>query len=120
MEKMTNVKALAYVLENCELPEDIKEKISNIHTTYQKKSATSGERKPTEKQIANSNIAEAVYAWLCEQTEPMVVADIMKNCPACTELESTQRLTPMLSKLHEQGRVEKTVIKRRTHYSAVV
>ena len=119
MDKMTNVKALAYILDNCDLPAEVKEKVENIHATYVKKSAASGERKPTEKQTANAAIGEAVFAWLCEQTEPLTVADIMKGCAACAELESTQRLTPMLTKLATEGKVEKTVIKRRTHYSAV-
>jgi hypothetical protein len=118
--KMTNVKALTYVVENFEMPAEVAEKIGNILATYEKKSASTGERKPTEKQIADAATAEQVLAWVNEHRgETFTVGDIMKNCPACAELPSTQKLTPMLTKLVEANRLGKVVVQRRNHYTAI-
>ena len=120
MEKMTNVKALAYVLEHCDLPADIKEKVENIHTTYTKKSAGSADRKPTDKQIANQAIGEQVLAFLtAHKGKQYTIADLMKECPACAEVESTQRMTPILTNLWDKGngQVVRSTIKGRNHYS---
>ena len=119
MDKMTNVKALEFVLENATLPEEVKEKISNIHASYLKKSAASGERKPTERQKENAAIMEQVAAWLNEQTERYTVADLLKACPACADIPSTQRLTPILSKAVEAKLIGVTNEKRRNYYHAI-
>ena len=119
MEKMTNVKALAYVLENCTLPDEIKEKVENIHASYVKKSATSADRKPTERQIENANIGEAIVEWLKTQDKAYAVAELLKECPACADVPTTQRLTPIMAKLEEAGKVAKSVEKRRNYYRAV-
>ena len=50
-EKMTNRKALDYVLENCDLPSDVSEKLSAMLVALDKKSG--GTRKPTANQIAS-------------------------------------------------------------------
>ena len=40
-EKMTNAKALQFVLDNVDgLPSDVREKIENIHASYMKKSTS--------------------------------------------------------------------------------
>lgn len=119
-EKMTNVKALTYVKENCEMPADVAEKIDNILATYAKKSASNGERKPTETQKANAETAEKVAKWLNEHKgENFTAGEILKRCEACATLPSTQKLTPMLTKLVETNLIAKTTDKRRNYYSAI-
>ena len=119
MEKMTNVKALAYVLGNCELPEDVREKVENIHGSYVKKSAASGERKPTERQNENAAIQAAVVEWFATTTEKYSATDVLKACPACADIPTTQRLTPILKKAVEAGQIGSEVEKRRTLYFAL-
>lgn len=116
--KMTNVKALQYVAENCELPTDVAEKIGNILATYEKKSAPTADRKPTEKQIADAATMEAVGAWMLAENVKYTAGEIFKHCPHCAEMTSVQRLTPMLTKLVEANKVAKEVIKGRTYYTA--
>ena len=121
MEKMTNVKALTYVVENCKMPDDVAEKIGNILATYEKKSASSAERKPTATQIANAETAENVGAWLIANAGAKFTAgEIHKQCPSASALPSTQKLTPMLTKLVADNVLAKETIKGRTYYTAVV
>ena len=120
MEKMTNVKALTYVVENCELPADVAEKIGNILTTYTKKSATSADRKPTAEQVKNTEKAEQVVAWINEHKgEKFTVGEILKKCEHCAEIPSTQKLTPMLTKAVDANLIARTTDKGRNYYSAM-
>ena len=64
MEKMTNVKALAYVLENCELTTEVKEKLEKMKIQFEKKN--SAEKKPTATQIANEGIKNIILETLSE------------------------------------------------------
>ena len=45
MTKMTNVKAIEFVLTNCNVPADVAEKLTAMKASFEKKS--SAERKPT-------------------------------------------------------------------------
>lgn len=58
-EKMTNRKALDYVLENCDLPSDVSEKLSAMLVALDKKSG--GTRKPTANQIANEEMKTKIW-----------------------------------------------------------
>ena len=75
MEKMTNVKALVYVLDNYTLPADVEEKIKTMKTSYEKKSAN---RKPTKTQAANEGFKLAVYKFLTTVNRA-TIADICAN-----------------------------------------
>jgi DNA polymerase/3'-5' exonuclease PolX len=110
MEKMTNVKALAYVLASCDLPSDVAEKIENIKATYEKKS--SGERKPTERQIANKAI-EAKIAEYMEQGKLYTVTELMKIVPELDGL-SNQRATAIVKGLEKAGVVTNIKDKRKS------
>ena len=51
MEKMTNVKALSYILTNCaDLPEDVKAKVEAMKASFEKKA--SAEKKATSEKKA--------------------------------------------------------------------
>ena len=122
MEKMTNVKALQYVVDNFkEMPTDVAEKIGNILATYEKKSASSADRKPTKEQIANAETGIAVAKWIMENpTTQFTVTEILKTCPACADIPSTQKLTPILTKLVGENTIAKTTTKGRAYYHAMV
>ena len=118
--KMTNVKALTYVTENCDLPTEVMEKVKNILATYEKKSASGTDRKPTERQVENAKVGEGVVAWVNEHKgEKFTVGEILKNCEACANIPSTQRLTPILTKAVEANLVAKVEDKRRNYYTAI-
>lgn len=114
MEKMTNAKAIAYVIENCTLPQDVAEKLEKIKASYEKKS--SAERKPTATQIANEHLKEVVLEVLEQTTEPMTVSEIIK---AHAELQglSTQKVSPLVAKLVDELKVNKTIEKRKSYFT---
>ena len=60
-DKMTNVKALAYVLENYDLPDEISEKVKAMKASYEKRNASKA-GKPSKKAAENAEIAERVIA----------------------------------------------------------
>lgn len=113
MEKMTNAKAIAYVIENCTLPQDVAEKLEKIKASYEKKS--SAERKPTATQIANEHLKDVILEVLTEATEPMTVSEIIKAHAELAEL-STQKVSPQLAKLVDEKKVNKTTEKRKSYF----
>lgn len=73
MEKMTNVKALAYVIENTEVPQDVLEKLVAMKASFEKKAEN---RKPTKTQEANAAIAEKVVEVLEDAGKGLTIAEI--------------------------------------------
>jgi hypothetical protein len=112
MEKITNVKALAYVIENYDLPADVAEKIEKIKATYEKKS--SGERKPTERQIANKAI-EVKIAEAMNPDQLYTVSELMKIVPELAGL-SNQRASAIVRGMKEAGTVERVEEKRKAFF----
>lgn len=113
-EKMTNSKALAYVLAmEVELPADVREKLENIKTSIDKKSANKS-TKPTARQTENSKLVEVIYNTL-QGADAMAVKDIIKTVPELNGLTS-QRVTPML---RNSDKFTFTVVKGQTLYKVV-
>lgn len=95
-EKMTNSKALAFVIEGgYDIPADVMEKLVNIKASIDKKSATKSS-KPTAKQLENARLTDVIYEAL-QDCEPMTIGDIIKFVPELNGLTS-QKVTPMLSR----------------------
>ena len=101
--EMTNAKALEFVLE-MKLPEDVKEKIQNMHASLVKKSAN---RKPKD-DTENAKMRETILAILSENGGAMSATEIFT---ADTSLKSTPKVTSLLKVLMEQGKVVRTEVK---------
>lgn len=78
---------------------------------------TSGERKPSAKQIENESLKNIILNWMDEQTEPKTVTDMMKNIP---ELEgmSNQKVSALVKQLKDAEMIVKTIEKGRSFFSA--
>lgn len=116
MTKMTYTVALNYVLENCTLPEDVAEKLTNL-LEQQEKRATN--KKPTAKQIENVAICEAILAVLaeCEAKEGMTVTEIVAAlAEAGLKDLAPQRVTALVSQMVKDERVKREVIKRKAYF----
>ena len=102
--KMTNVKALAYALENCELPTEVAEKLTAIKASYEKR-ASRKPNGPTKAQIARAELAEKVFS-LMEQGVEYGNAEIASLVP---ELEGAtpQKVSPLMKLLGERIEVSK-------------
>jgi hypothetical protein len=114
MDKMTNVKALAYVLASCDLPSDVAEKLTNIKASYEKKS--SGERKPTERQIANQGIQQDILEVMSKEPDRLfTVSELMKIVPSLDGL-SNQRATAIVQGLLKAELVTNIKEKRKSFF----
>ena len=83
MEKITNVKALAYVLENCDLTDEVREKVEKMKAQFEKKN--SAEKKPTANQVANKELQSAILEGM-QNGKLYTITDMIKEIPACATL----------------------------------
>ena len=114
MEKMTNVKAINYVLENCNVPSDVAEKLSKMKDQFVKKN--SAERKPTANQVENAGLKTAILDFLAENKGAYTVTDLMKSVVELADL-SNQRVSALVRQLVEDGSVVRTEEKRKAYFS---
>lgn len=111
MNKLTNKVALSYVLSNCEIPTDIREKLEKMLESLEKKS---GERKPTERQVQNLAFREIVLSVV--DTTPRTVSEIQKLDPSLSEL-SNQRMSPIINSMVDDKLLVKTIVKGRSYFA---
>lgn len=113
--KMTQKNAIAYVIENCEVPSDVMEKLVSIKASLEKKSAKSGEKKPTKTQIANDGFKQIILDNM-EKDRLYTITEIAKEMPFGEEL-SNQRVSAIVRQLKEKGKVVRTEEKRKAYFS---
>ena len=113
MEKMTNVKALAYILTNCaNLPDEVKEKVEAMKASFEKKSST--DRKPTPTQTENAGFKAEILAVLADGNK-RTITDLMKAVPSLAEL-SNQRVSAIVRQLTLIGEVQRVEDKRKAYF----
>jgi hypothetical protein len=111
-DKMTNLKALRFVMDNVEgLPDDVAEKLEAMAQSIEKKSAN---RKPTAVQVANIGLMEEIYNAM-EIGKFYQCKDITKLC----DISSTQRTSALMRKLKDEGKVDSKVEKGATLFFKV-
>ncbi len=122
-ERMTNKKALEYVMENYELPTEVMEKFEKMRDAASRKTS-SGTKKPTATQIMNETRKEKIMEILNKSTEPLTATEIM-NChddivtDKEKKLNTNQRTSALLKQLVEEGKVIKEKTGNKTFFSAV-
>lgn len=116
MEKMTNVKALEFVLANCELNTEIKEKLEKMKAQFEKKN--SAERKPTANQQENAELKFAILDGM-EVGKKYTITDLMKSIVEIADL-SNQRVSALVRQLKDEGKVVRTEEKRKAYFEVVV
>ena len=95
------------------LSEEQKDFIQHEIELLEKKN--SGEKKPTATQVAN----EALKMAIVEAVEPnrlYTVTEMIKEIPALAGL-TNQKVSPLANQLVEEGKLTKTVEKRRSYFS---
>jgi hypothetical protein len=123
-KKMT--KAVAFelaikALNESELPDasEAVEKIRKEIENLAKKKSSNG--KPTKKQEANSALAEQVAVYMASHPNQMfTVTELVKGVPGLPADMSTQRMTPLLTALVNDGSVSKSKDKGKSYYKWVV
>ena len=114
-QKMTQRIAINYVMDNCELPEDVKAKFESMLLALDKKSAKNGERKPTKTQVANEGFKEIILANM-EPNRLYTITELVKEMPFGEEL-SNQRVSALVRQLKDAGLVKRTEEKRKAYFS---
>ena len=122
-ERMTNKRALEYVIANCDLPTEIMEKFEKMRDSASRKTS-SGTKKPTATQIANETRKEVIMEILGESIEPLTATDIMKIHDNKVDeeemkLNSNQRASALLKQLIEEGKVVKEKTGNKTLFHVI-
>lgn len=115
MEKMTNSKALAFVLGMEGIPSDVREKLVNIKASIDKKN--SAERKPTATQTENVGLKSAILEGM-ESGKAYTIGDLMKAIPELADL-TNQRVSALVRQLKDDGLVVREEIKRKAYFTKV-
>ena len=114
MEKITNVKALAYVLENCDLTDEVREKVEKMKAQFEKKN--SAEKKPTANQVANKGIQDAILEGM-ENGKLYTITDMIKEIPACADL-TNQKVSALIRPLINVS-IERVEDKRKAYFRKI-
>ena len=109
MEKMTNVKALEYVVANCEVPTDVAEKLDNMIASLRKKSAS---RKPSKTQAENEVLKDTILEVLANGGK-MSASEVLKSHEDFDGF-SNQKISALLNGLVKDGKIAKDKDKKTT------
>jgi hypothetical protein len=115
MEKITNVKALAYVLAHADLPEDVKAKVENMKAQFEKKN--SAEKKPTANQVANDGIKSAIFEGM-ESGRLYSITEMIKEIPACADL-TNQKVSALVKQMISDNLLERVEEKRKAYFRKI-
>ena len=111
MEKTTNVKALAYVLDNYDLPTEIHAKLEKMKVQFEKKN--SAEKKPTATQIENEGIKNLILEVIGDSS--LTITEMQKINGELAE-RSNQKISALLKQMVENGSVVREEIKRKAYF----
>ena len=111
--KVTRKSAIAYVLDNCQVPEDVREKLVSMKAQLDKAPAK-GDRKPTKTQVANEGFKQVIVANM-EPERLYTISELSKEIPFGEEL-STQRVSALVTQLKKAGTVLRIEDKRKAYF----
>lgn len=126
-KKMTQKEALTFVLETCELPEKVSEKLTSMLAQIEKKSA-SGSGKLTKSQEANAEFKVAIIEEMTANPNKIyTITDLIKSIDVLSEYRdgegnpiSNQKVSALVSQLVKDGKVERITEKRRSYFKIVI
>ena len=108
-------------MNNFDIPTDVLEKLEKMHDSLNRKSAsTSGNRKPTAKQVENAQYKEAIVAFMGNEPNRIFTAtEIQHGCPNLPDEISNQKTSALLNQLVNLGNLEKFKEKGKTFFKFV-
>jgi hypothetical protein len=114
--QMTYAVALSHVLTNCEMPEDVREKLVALNDSLNRKS--NAEKKPTKTQQENAEVAQTLYDEMLACGKALTVSDMLAEFE-CVKGMSNQKVSALVRKLKDAGKVEKSVEGRKSFFKAL-
>lgn len=116
-EKMTNAKALTFVLENFDgMPEEVESKLKKMLEQTLKKNAGSGE-KASAKALENQRLGEILLDFM-EDNTVYTITELIHKVEAFSDF-STSKVTAIITPLKEQGLVKRTESKGKVYWERV-
>jgi hypothetical protein len=118
-KKMTIAETFAEIVATYDLSDEHKAFLLERADKASRKSST-GERKPTAKQVQNAEIAAEVYAQM-ESNRAYTVSEMIKVLPVFAEMDecSASYANAIVKKLKDSGRVVRNEIKGRAYFTKV-
>ena len=111
-EKFTMLLEIPEVSDNPLLSEFVEHEIELLD----KKNATKGDKKPTERQKQNASVADMVVEAMTAN-RLYTITELLKEVPGLPEDMTNQRMTHIVKGLMDSGKVVKTVDKRKSFFS---
>ena len=113
MEKMTNMKALVYVMDNCTLPEEVAEKVNGMIAQLEKRAHAKRSTKPTKAQIANEGFKAEIVALLGdgEARTAKAIAEAVEG------VKSSQHASALLTQLIKANLVVRNTVKGTSYFT---
>ena len=115
--KMTNKRALEYVLENCNVPAEVAEKLTAMIASLEKRSSSTT-RKPTTKQTENAGLRDAIYGYLLNSGAKVTCTELTKSLEVLDGMNN-QRVSALLRPLVADGLVLKDTVKGKSVFYAL-
>jgi hypothetical protein len=113
---------LVNVISNAQITETEKVELTdfiNSRIEQLDKKANSVSKAEKEKAKLNAELAKTIIAGLTEIGKPVKVSDLIKGYEPLNEY-STQKLTPIITALVKENKVESIVVKREKLYSVKI
>lgn len=108
---------LAEVVAKAEISAEVREQLTAfIGREVEFLNKKSGTGKETKTQKENKALAEVVVAEIGKVGKPVAIAELIKASEVLAEY-TTQKLTPIVKKLAESGRLVVTTEKKRNYYT---
>lgn len=114
MKKMTKRDYFTAILEKYPLTADEKAFVEHELELLAKKNAS--DKKPTERQKQNADIGSAVVEGMTPN-RLYTITELLKAIPGIPEDMTNQRLTHIVTALVNEGKLTKTVEKRKSFFS---
>lgn len=116
MTKMTYVAALNAALACEGLSAEAAEKLVALRTSLEKKA--SAEKKPTKTQQENAELAQTLYDEMLARGKALTVSDMLAEFE-CVKGMSNQKVSAIVRKLKDAGKIEKSVEGRKSFFKAL-
>ena len=114
-EKITYVSVLNAVIEGRALTDEEREKLVALRDSVAKRNSTKS-GKPTKAQLANEALMNDIIAFMVEG-ENYSTANLIKGVASLAEIDATsQKVTPLMKKLVENGKVVSEKVKGKVQY----
>jgi hypothetical protein len=117
-ERMTNRKAINFVLDNYDVPTEVEAKFRSMLAALDRKSST--ERKPTAKQVENAGLRAVIVDFIkanADGTENggFTVTELIKSIDEIAEC-SNQKVSAILRLAVEDKALVRKSVKRHTYF----